>query len=966
MVASRRSHVDPRTLAGIFGEALDRAPAERAAFLDIACGPNPGLRAEIESLLAAHERAGNFLDAFDGERGAALIEMTSGVELSQRRVGPYRLLRELGRGGMGVVYFAERIAGGFEQRVVVKLIKRGMDSDAILRRFLRERQILAALEHVNVARLLDGGVTDDGQPYFAMEYVDGEPLTTYCLQRDLPVDARLRLFEGACRAVQHAHGKLVVHRDLKPSNILVTGTGELKLLDFGIAKLLVEEDDGSAITRFGGRVLTPAYAAPEQVRGEAVTTATDVYALGVVLYEMLTGRLPYDCDERGRTDVTRAVCEVEPRAPSLAVGAQPRLARQLRGDLDTIVLKALSKQPARRYASAEALADDVQRHRSGHPVQARRDTMAYLAAKFVRRHVVSVTAAAIVALSLLLGIITTAWQATVAARERDRARMEAARVATVKDFLVRLFQDSDPAKSKGETITARELLERGTDRIERELEGHAAVQGELFETVASIWHSIGRYDRARALAERSVERMRTAYGPDHALVAEALDTLGWFLHSAGDYAAAEETARQVVTQRRRLLPRDSLELATSLELLGVVLRDRAKLDEAEPLYREALAIRERRLGPEDPLTAASLSNLANVLYSRGDYAGAAERQREVVRVQRKAAGDRHSMVATSLLSLGVARLQDGDLAGAETTYEEALGMWRELYGDDHPRVAETIHHLAFTRLAKGDLPAAESRFRQVLVLYQKLNGEGHRDYGIVQGNLAHVLALQARFAEAMPLFDRAAAVLRQAAGRDHPLLARVLELQGSALIDQGWALEALPLLEDAVDINTAKYGAPHPAVATALAARARVSAALGAHADAETRFRHALDVQRQVRPKPHMATVEMLMGLGEVLADQNRTAEAESHLREALRQAEASLPQNHWRRGDAESALGACLWRLSGDTAEARSLLAAGYTRLRRALGDGHPAAARARARKDATREQLPSQSAYRSPLRAR
>ncbi len=362
------------------------------------------------------------MDALDIERGAALLEATSDVEPSRRRVGPYRLLRELGRGGMGVVYLAERVEGGFEQRVVIKLIKRGMDSDAILRRFLRERQILAGLEHVNVARLFDGGVTDDGQPYFAMEYVDGKPLTAYCDERGLAVEQRLRLFEDACRAVQHAHGKLVVHRDLKPSNMLVTSEGQLKLLDFGIAKLLVEEDDATALTQAGTRLLTPDYAAPEQVRGEPVTTATDVYALGVVLYELLTGRLPYDGDRRGRTDVARAVCEVEPRPPSLAVASQPRLAKRLRGDLDTIVLKALSKEPSRRYASAEALAEDVRRHLAGHPVQARRDTMAYVAAKFVRRHKVGVAAAAVVTLSLLLGLVGTTWQAAVAARERDRAR----------------------------------------------------------------------------------------------------------------------------------------------------------------------------------------------------------------------------------------------------------------------------------------------------------------------------------------------------------------------------------------------------------------------------------------------------------------------------------------------------------------------------------------------------------------
>ena len=903
-----RTEPDPdrERLARLFAEAIERPAGERQQFLDEACRDAPALRAEAESLLAAHDAAGGFLDDPDTTWGERALE-----EPPPERAGPYRLEREVGRGGMGVVWLAERVEGGFRQRAAVKLLKRGMDSDAILRRFLRERQILAGLAHENVARLLDGGVTADGRPYFAMEYVEGLPLTAYCETNGLGLEDRLRLFEEACRAVQYAHGKLIVHRDLKPSNMLVTAGGHLKLLDFGIAKLLAEEEGATALTQDGTRVLTPEYAAPEQVRGEPVTTATDVYALGVVLYELLTGASPYGDKPRTVGEMVHAVCEVEPRPPSAAAAATPRLARRLRGDLDTLALKALAKEPARRYASAEALADDVRRHLTGHPVQARRDTVAYVAARFVRRHKVGVGAAVLLVLSLVLGLAGTAWQGALAARQRDRAQAEAERAEKVKEFLIGLFQASDPSVSQGETVTARELLDRGTARIETELAGHPSLQADLFGAVANISQSLGRYDRARTLAERAVERTRQAYGTEDPRVAEALDTLGWILHSSGDYAAAEGVAREALALRRRRLPSDSPDLATSLELLGVVLREQAKLDEAERLHRESLAIRRRVLGPEQPRTALSLSNLGNVLYMKGDYAAAAEHQREVVRIQRKALGARHASVATSLLSLGAALRQDGDLSAAEAAQREALDIRRQLYGAEHPWISEATYHLAATVHEKGGLREAEALYRQALAMDRKLKGEEHRDVGVVSANLGQALAQQARFDEAMRAFAESEAVLRRAVGPDHPLVARTLERTAVALLDQGRARDALPLIEQVLGVYTARYGARHPTVATATAAAARARSLLGERDAAEALFREALDLQRQVRPKPHATTVEILLAFGEALTSWNRAADAEPLLREALSQAEASLPAGHFRRGQVERALGAARGRVS-------------------------------------------------------
>jgi serine/threonine-protein kinase len=939
--------VDPERLAQVFGEALDRSPGERRAFLDDACGASADLRQEAESLLSAYEQGGAFLDRLDTARGLTLLEAAAEPETAGRRVGPYRVARELGRGGMGVVYLAERVEGGFAQRAAVKLIKRGMDTDAILRRFLRERQILAGLDHPHVARLLDGGVTEDGQPYFAMEYVDGEPLTGYCDHRGLGVPERLRLFEDACRAVQHAHAQLVVHRDLKPSNMLVTADGRLKLLDFGIAKLLATEEDtaGSELTQTGMRLLTPEYAAPEQVRGERVTTATDVYALGVVLYELLTGSLPYGPARPGPVEAARAVCEVEPRAPSLAT-RDPRRARRLRGDLDTVALKALRKEPARRYASAEALADDVHRHLAGHPVQARRDRLGYVAAKFVRRHRVAVTAATLVAVSVVLGLVGTAWQAAVAARERDHARAEAERADKVKDFLIGLFKASDPDQAQGETVTARELLERGAGRIDTELAGHPALQAELFDIVAGISHELGRYDEARRLAERSLHSARQAYGPEHPQVAKALDTLGWILHRSGDYAGSEDLRRQALAMRRRLLPADSVEVADSLEALGLVLRYRARLDEAESLMREALAIRVRRLGPEDLVTANAQANLADVLHAKGDYAAAAEEHRKVLAVRRRALGDRHPAVAYSLVSLGGALLQEGDRAGAEAAHREALEIRRRVYGEEHPLVSESLHHLAATLHSQGDLAGAEALYRRALAMDRKLKGGEHPDVAVILGNLAFALAQQGRFTEARSLYEQAAALHRRVTGADHPLLARTLEREAAALVDAGRPRDALPLLEQALSIYRARYGAQHASVASTLATTGRARWAMGEGDAAEALLREAVDIQRRARPRPHADTAEMLAALGEVIGARGRATEAEPLLREALRQADAALPPGHWRRGEIESAAGAGLWRL-GRRDEARPLLVSGHQLLERTRGGAHPATRRARRRLD-------------------
>ncbi|HYG63748.1 MAG TPA: serine/threonine-protein kinase, partial [Thermoanaerobaculia bacterium] len=525
-----------RRIDGLFAEALELPPDERQGFLAAACAGDDELRSEVESLLAA--------DA-EGEEGAAFLEQPAGEWLDldeaggpERRLGPYRLLRRLGAGGMGSVYLARRDDGLYEREVAVKILRSGLEGTGALHRFLAERQILARLEHPGIARLYDGGRTTGGRPFLVMELVDGLPLDEYCDRHRLGVEERLRLFVRICAAVQHAHQNLLVHRDLKPANILVTAEGEPKLLDFGIAKRLGPESadgaDGSGpVTRTGLRVMTPSYASPEQVRGEAITTASDVYSLGVLLYELLAGRSPYRIAGGLPHEVERAICDDEPERPSQALlrisgdrppeeiaaarGTRPQaLRRRLRGDLDTIVLEALRKEPRRRYGSAARLAEDIERHLRNLPVAARPDSLLYRTRKLLRRRraaAIAVTLGALLALGFVLSLVE---QGRRLARERDKARY-------ALSFLVEAFKNADPYHTRGRRLTAEEVLEQGAARVARDLHGRPEVQAAVLDAIGEVYLGQGRADAAAPLLERALAMRRQDPGAAPADLANTLE-----------------------------------------------------------------------------------------------------------------------------------------------------------------------------------------------------------------------------------------------------------------------------------------------------------------------------------------------------------------------------------------------------------------------------------------------------------
>ena len=656
----------PRVEAVLDG-ALDLPPEDRAPYLDEACAGDDALRAEVERLLRADAAAradeARFLEQPLDPSALGFAAPEEPDLAPGARVGPYRVVREIGRGGMGVVYLALRDDGQFEQEVAVKVVAQG--GTGLRRRFLAERQMLARLAHPNIARLLDGGLTNAGVPYLVMEHVEGEPITAYADRLGLSVDERLRLFLGVCGAVHHAHQRLVVHRDLKPSNILVTPAGQVKLLDFGVAKLLADGADGADAgdrTRTGGGLMTPEYAAPEQVRGEAATTATDVYALGVLLYELLTGQRAHRLATGSLAEIARVVCdELSPR-PSTAVthtagpnGSATPAARRLRGDLDTIVLRALAKEPARRYPSVEALAADLRRHLAHLPVTARPDTPGYRAGRFIRRNRTAVAATA--AMLALLVTVVAVYTVRLAA-ERDHARRAQAEAERTTDLLRGLFAAAGPASEGAENRDrpVSTVLDDGVRRLDVELRGQPALHARLLTTVGRVYADLGAYARAETVLSRAL-----TLAPHGPVAAEAL---------------AE---------------------------MGVLSGEQSRYDRADSLYRVAEAESRGAVGPEAPLTLRILLGRATLARYQGRFGEADSLAHAVLAVRRQAPGIPPMDLAATLSELGVIARQRDSLDAALRFHGEALAVMRRVYPDEHPVVSEQTFALGLTLQSAGRL-----------------------------------------------------------------------------------------------------------------------------------------------------------------------------------------------------------------------------------------------------------------------
>ncbi|MEM9554217.1 MAG: serine/threonine-protein kinase [Acidobacteriota bacterium] len=826
-----------RRIEDLFERCVDAESAVREELLAQAGAEDPALARRVRAMLEAPEAL--LTDGMDAARAERAVGESAGLDDGPppARLGPWRLGAEIGRGGSGVVYRAERVEG-YRAQAALKLVRPGSLHGDVLGRLRQERQILARLEHPHIARLLDGGSAPDGRPYLVMEYVDGEPIDRWCAARRLGVEGRVRLVIDICAAVHAAHRRLIVHRDLKPANILVTGDGVPKLLDFGIAKLLrpelaleLEEEGEGPRTVAGLRLLTPVYASPEQIRGAPVTTATDVYSLGVVLYQLLTGSLPFAARDDWRA-FEDAVCERMPPPPSQRVDAEgcaraglpeppARLVRRLRGDLDAIVLQALRKEPEERYASAEQLADDLDRMLQDLPVRARRESLAQRGRKWVRRHRVASAAAATV-LSVLVGSsVVTVRQARIADSERQRAEK-------VTELLVDVFRGSDPVIEPGTTPSAREILDRGAARVADSLMEQPVLRADLLQVLGQVYQNLGEYRRAAELQADALAQRRRSLSADDPRVAESLNSLGEahfaqgrfeaadealtealrlrrqsfderapevaeslnnlaaLRFARGDLAAAEELFRRALDAWSATLPADDSDRVQGLDNLAAVLARRGQYDESIELLRRSLALRTSRHGVEHPLVARAAANLASVLHAAERLDEAAPLYRTALAAQVAALGPEHPQVAITRTNLGVLAARRGDRQTAIDQLQRAAATQRARLGDHHPQLALTLLHLAetFESTPEKALPYAD----EALAIRRQAFGAGHSELALPLLTVARLQLARAEDGDA----DRAASAAREALavlGDDTSASARSQRAEANDLVRRAAALQ---------------------------------------------------------------------------------------------------------------------------------------------------------------------------------
>ena len=814
-------------IQGLFHEVADLPAAARAEKLHAACD-DPRLIAEVLALIEEDEGPG----AVAGDGVAQLAEGILGADsraLERMDFGPYRLRSLLGEGGMGVVYLAERRDLG--SMAAIKLLRDAWLSPARRLRFLGEQRTLAQLSHPSIARLLDADTLPDGTPWFAMEYVHGVPLTEYCRVHGTSIEGRLELFRSVCAAVRYAHGQAVIHRDLKPSNILVEDQGAVKLLDFGIAKHLEQMDESADRTVTGLRLMTPAYAAPEQLRGERCGIGTDVYSLGVILYELLALRLPFELSNRTPVEAASVLSQSEPTRPSAVArveGPQSRRgARTEWADLDVLCLTAMHTEPERRYQSVEALIRDVDHYLAGEPLEARPDALGYRLGKFVRRNRASVSAAG-VALAVVAALIVYYTMGLAAAR--NEALAQVARTARIQRFMFNLFEGGDDQAGPAEDLRVVTLLERGVTEA-AELDGEPLLKAELLRNLGGIFQKLGRFERADDLLRQALERQ--------------LELLG---------------------------TRDP-ETAMTRVALGSLRLDQARYEDAEREIRGGLDLLRLRLGPSSPLVVGATAALGRVLEARGDYPGAIAVNAEVVR--RLDRGTESPELAAALGQLADSHYYAGDHETSDALNQRLLQTTRRLWGEDHPRVADVMINIGASLVDRGHYSEAEPYYRPALAILSAFHGPDHYRTASCMTMLGRALVYQKEFAEGVPLLVKALTIQERVHGPVHPRVASVLNDLGSAALQQDRAQEAEQYFTRMLEIYRAVYVGEHYLHGIAMSNLASALMDKREYQRAEALYREAVGIYERTLSPTNLNTGIGRIKLGRALLRQERYADAE-------------------------------------------------------------------------------------------
>lgn len=841
------------------------APARQRSLASLR-DDDPRLADDLEGLLALEEGQEDFL--------AEPVVSQLPQARADAMVGPYRLERMLGEGGMGQVWLASRADGLYQKRVALKLLRPGIADPNLRLHFTRERQILARLEHAHIARLLDAGISADNQPYLALEYVEGEPINDWCRLHQLSIEQRLRLFLQVCEAVSHAHANLIVHRDLKPSNILVTPLDEVRLLDFGIAKLLDTAEQSHDNTRTGLRAFTLHYAAPEQIRGEPVTTMTDVYSLGAVLYELLADAKPYRLKRQSDAEWEEAILSTDPQRPSLALRMAEddavdapslrRRAREVAGDLDNIVLKALGKRPEQRYPSVEALSLDLQRFLDDKPVLARPQSLAYRVRKYAGRHRWALSTAALVGTVLVAAIGIVAWQA-------QQAVQESARAQAMQNFVVGLFENAGTTP-EGSPLDVRKLLDAGIERGDLELAQQPVARAELFGVIARLRTGLGDYEPALALLLRQAAIVDAVDDPPPSLRLQSVTDLGRTTRLLGRHAECIATMRpwQALAQREeRRLPVHASEFYSQL---GRCYRGEGEREPARAMFQRSLAIR-RDVLKNDAAIVENLSDLAALHSDAGDTARALTEQRAALGQLHERVGERHPLAIEILRTLCSLQREQSETRGAERDCRSALALALELHGTQHRATIDARRQLAALLVDQGRLSEAEAEFRDTHAWLVARLGDAHPDVARNYNSLGIVAWEHGDIDQALRDLRQAVEIWR---GQQQPqLLAAGLFNLAMVLHSVGRHGEARPLLEESLQLRARQFGETHGLVGDTWRLLGEVDAGLGREASAIAALRRAARLTAS--------------GYGET----------HSH----ARRAELSLAQHEALRGDA-SALG--------------------------------------------------------------